>query len=112
MNSKWKRHTQRVEPLLIFTIAVLLGCRTAKVLLLRLSHQKSIHFLRVSPVVSKIILEFSKIDPVSSSHCYPVDRRGAPIPISVSGLHLLTLANVVNGVAGYFSGTDAYLSAG
>lgn len=65
----------------------------------------------VDPVVGKIILEFAKIDPDSFSHRYPVDRHGALIPIAVGDLHLPTLADVVNGVAGYFSGTDGYLSA-
>lgn len=62
------------------------------------------------PVVGEIILEFAKIDPDSSSYRYPVDRRGNPIPVAYSDLHLPTLADVMNAVAGYFTGCDGYLS--
>ncbi|MEM8851600.1 MAG: hypothetical protein AAGE03_16415 [Pseudomonadota bacterium] len=61
------------------------------------------------PVVGNIILEFAKIDPGSYSYRYPVDRKGAPIPIAYADLHLPTLADVMNGVEGYFSGCDGYL---
>lgn len=64
----------------------------------------------VYPVVGAIVLEFAKIDPGSYSYRYPVDRRGNPIPVSYSDLHLPTLADVMNGVGGYFSGCDGYLS--
>jgi len=64
----------------------------------------------VDPVVGKIIAEFSKIDPGSYSYRYPVDRNGNPIPIEYTDLHLPTLADVLNGVAGYFTGCDGYLS--
>lgn len=62
------------------------------------------------PVVSEIVAEFAKIDPGSYSYRYPVDTNGNPIPITYADLHLPTLADVMSGVAGYFSGTDAYLS--
>lgn len=62
------------------------------------------------PVVGKIILEFAKIDPDSCSYRYPVDRRGDPISVAYSDLHLPTLADVMSAVAGYFSGCDGYLS--
>ncbi|KZK78978.1 hypothetical protein PsAD46_04456 [Pseudovibrio sp. Ad46] len=62
------------------------------------------------PVVEAIILEFAKIDPSSYSYRYPVDRRGKPIPVAYPDLHLPTLADVMEGVAGYFSGCDGYLS--
>lgn len=61
------------------------------------------------PVVGKIILEFAKIDPGSYSYRYPVDRQGNPVPVAYSDLHLPTLANVMQGVAGYFTGCDGYL---
>lgn len=64
----------------------------------------------VDPVVGEIILEFAKIDPGSYSYRYPVDRKGNPLPVAYSKLHLPTLADVMNGVAGYFSGCDGYLS--
>lgn len=62
------------------------------------------------PVVGEIILEFAKIDPDSYSYRYPVDRKGNPIPVAYSDLHLPTLADVMNAVAGYFTGCDGYLS--
>ena len=62
------------------------------------------------PVVSAIVAEFAKIDPGSYSHRYPVDTRGNAIPLAVTQLHLPTLADVMNGVAGYFSGCDGYLA--
>ena len=64
----------------------------------------------VDPIVGETILQFAKIDPDSYSHRYPVDRRGDPVPVEQADLHLPTLADVMNGVAGYFSGTDGYLS--
>ena len=62
------------------------------------------------PVVGTIILEFAKIDPRSDSYRFSVDRKGKPLPVAYSVLHLPTLANVMHGVAGYFSGCDGYLS--
>ncbi|HUS98374.1 MAG TPA: hypothetical protein VMX97_16740 [Hyphomicrobiaceae bacterium] len=62
------------------------------------------------PVVGAIILEFAKIDPGSYSYRYPVDRQGNPVPVAHSDLHLPTLADVMQGVAGYFTGCDGYLS--
>jgi hypothetical protein len=64
----------------------------------------------VDPVVGDIILEFAKIDPRSYSYRYPLDRRGKPVPVAYSDLHLPTLADVIKGVAGYFSGCDGYFS--
>ena len=62
------------------------------------------------PVVGEIILEFAKIDPGSYSYRYPVDRKGNPIPVAYSDLHLPTLADVMKAVDGYFTGCDGYLS--
>ena len=61
------------------------------------------------PIVGEIVLEFAKIDPNSYAHRYPFDRRGKPLPVAQSDLHLPTLADVMNGVSGYFDGCDAYL---
>ncbi|MDH3665279.1 MAG: hypothetical protein OEU92_35565 [Alphaproteobacteria bacterium] len=62
------------------------------------------------PVVGDIIREFAKIDPGSYSHRYPVDRRGTPIPLAQTDLHLPTLAGVMDAAATYFRGCDVYLS--
>lgn len=61
------------------------------------------------PVVGEIILEFAKIDPASYSYRYPVDRKGNPVPVAYSDLHLPTLADVMQAVDGYFTGCDGYL---
>lgn len=65
---------------------------------------------KADTIVGQIILEFAKIDPKSYSHRYPVDRNGRPIPVSCSALHLPNLAEVMDGVEGYFTGCDGYLS--
>lgn len=62
------------------------------------------------PVVSKIVAEFGKIDPRSYSYRYPVDTNGNPVPIAYVDLHPPTLKDVMNGVAGYFTGTDGFLA--
>jgi hypothetical protein len=62
------------------------------------------------PVVAQLVAEFAKIVPGSYSHRYPVDRQGKPLPLAVADLHLPTLADVMDGVAGYFTGCDGYLS--
>lgn len=64
----------------------------------------------VDPVVGEIILEFAKIDPGSYSYRYPVNKKGEPVPVNRENLHLPTLADVIDGVAGYFTGCDGYLS--
>ena len=61
------------------------------------------------PIVGAIILEFAKIDPASYAYRYPVDRNGKLLPVAQNDLHLPTLADVMNGVSGYFDGCDAYL---
>ena len=63
------------------------------------------------PIVGEIVLEFAKIDPRSYSYRYPVDIHGNPVPVAYSELHLVTLADVMNAVDGYFTGCDGYLSA-
>lgn len=62
------------------------------------------------PVVEAVVLQFAKIDPGSYSNRYPVDRQGKPLPIAYGAMHLENLADVMNAVAGYFSGCDGYLS--
>jgi len=62
------------------------------------------------PIVEEIVLEFAKIDPRSDSYRYPVDRKGNPLPVAYSELHLPRLADVMDAAAGYFAGCDAYLS--
>ena len=62
------------------------------------------------PVVGEIILEFAKIDPRSYAYRYPVDRKGNPLPVAYSDLHLPTLADVMNAVDVYFKGCDGYLN--
>jgi hypothetical protein len=62
------------------------------------------------PIVGEIVLEFAKIDPGSYSYRYPVDRQGRPLPVACRDLYLPTLADVMEAVAGYFTGSDGYLS--
>ena len=64
----------------------------------------------VDPVVGEIILEFAKIDPGSYAYRYPVDKKGVALPVAFSDVHLPTLADVMDAVAGYFNGCDGYLS--
>lgn len=59
-------------------------------------------------VVAEIISEFCKIDPQSFSLRYPTDKKGKPIPVSVEELDLTQLKDVMNGVAGFFTGCDGY----
>lgn len=61
------------------------------------------------PAVREIILQFAKIDPRSYSHRYPVDRKGNPLPVEQAALDLANLADVMEGVAGYFDGCDGFL---
>lgn len=61
------------------------------------------------PIVGAIIIEFAKIDPHSYAYRYPVDIQGRILPVAQSDLHLPTLADVMNGVSGYFDGCDGYL---
>jgi len=62
------------------------------------------------PIIGEIVAEFSKIDPLSYSYRYPVDRRGNALPITYADLHLPSLKDVMEAVANYFNGTDGYLS--
>lgn len=61
------------------------------------------------PIVSEVVAEFSKIDPQSFSHRYPVDTRGNPIPLEHELLDLARLSDVMQGVANYFTGADGLL---
>jgi hypothetical protein len=60
-------------------------------------------------VIASIIAEFAKIDPRSYSNRYPVDRNGNPLPVTQAALDLANLADVMEGVSGYFTGCDGYL---
>jgi hypothetical protein len=62
------------------------------------------------PILGEIVAEFAKIDPQSYSYRYPVDKRGRPIPVAYADLHLPSLADVMEAVANYFTGTDGYLT--
>lgn len=61
-------------------------------------------------VVGGIVAQFAKIDPRSFSYRYPCDTRGEPIPFDNTQIHLATLRDVMDGVFGYFTGCDGYLS--
>lgn len=61
------------------------------------------------PIIGEIVAEFAKIDPASYSYRYPVDRDGNAIPIEYTDLHLPSLADVMDAVGNYFTGTDGYL---
>ena len=60
--------------------------------------------------VGAVIAQFSNLDPGSFSHRYPRDNRGDPIPLVSDEMHLETLKDVMDGVFGYFKGTDGFLS--
>jgi hypothetical protein len=64
----------------------------------------------VDPVVAEIMAEFSKVDPDSFSHRYPVDRRGKALPSGIESLDVRQLKDVMEALSGYFSGCDGYLS--
>lgn len=64
---------------------------------------------QTDPVVARIVGEFAKVDPGSFSYRYPVDRQGNPIPLAHEELDLAQLADVMNGLDGYFTGCDGYL---
>jgi len=56
-----------------------------------------------------IVAEFAKVDPKSYSYRYPVDIHGKEIPLGVEVLDLAVLKDVMDGVGGYFTGSDGYL---
>lgn len=62
------------------------------------------------PIVASVVAQFAKIDPKSDAYRYPVDQRGNPLPVAFAATHLPNLADVMQAVAGYFSGCDGYLS--
>ena len=64
---------------------------------------------KVNPTVKRVVAEFAKIDPDSYSYRYPVDRKGKPVPVVFGVMDLQSLADVINAVAGYFTGCDGYL---
>lgn len=60
-------------------------------------------------VVAKIISEFARVDPRSFSYRYPVDTKGNLLNLAHREIDLHRLADVINGLDGYFSGCDGYL---
>lgn len=67
---------------------------------------------RADQVVGGVIAKFGNVDPRSFSYRYPRDRKGKPIPLAQGRLDLHRLKDVMDGVFGYFDGTDGYLAAG
>ena len=64
----------------------------------------------VDSTVEQIVAQFAKMDPRSFSYRYPCDKKGRPVPIAYNNLDLETLKDVMNGVSGFFSGCDGYLT--
>lgn len=62
-------------------------------------------------VVESIVAQFAKVDRDSSSHRYPCDIKGNPLPVIQDRVDLQTLKDVMDGVFGYFSGCDGYMDA-
>lgn len=60
-------------------------------------------------VVATIISEFARVDPRSFSYRYPVDTNGNLVNLTHREVDLRRLADVMNGLDGYFSGCDGYL---
>lgn len=64
---------------------------------------------KADQIVGGVIAQFGNVDPNSFSHRYPCDTRGNPIPLVRDRMNLETLKDVMDGVFGYFTGTDGYL---
>ena len=64
---------------------------------------------RADQIVGGVVAQFGNIDPGSFSHRYPCDRFGNAIPLIQDLVNLEVLKDVMDGVFGYFSGTDGYL---
>lgn len=60
-------------------------------------------------VVAGMVAEFAKVDPLSFSYRYPVDKKGKPIPVEREELDLAALADAMQALDGYFTGCDGYL---
>lgn len=60
-------------------------------------------------MVGNIITEFAKVGPRSFSFRYPVDTKGDLVPLRHQEVDLHRLADVMDGLEGYFSGCDGYL---
>ena len=61
--------------------------------------------------VVRLVAEFATVDPGSFSFRYPVDTQGRPIELAHGYMDLSVLADVIEGVDGYFTGCDGYLDA-
>ena len=66
---------------------------------------------RAPAAVAQIVAQLATVDPRSFSYRYPVDTQGRPVELAHEYLDLAALADVMNGVDGYFSGCDGYLDA-
>ena len=64
---------------------------------------------KADDVVGDVIASFGNVDPASFSHRYPCDRNGNLIQLPTDRIDLEQLQDVMDGVFGYFSGTDGYL---
>ena len=60
-------------------------------------------------VVADIITEFGKMDEGSFSFRYPVDKKGGLIELQLDSYNLVNIADVMEGVEGYFNGLDGLL---
>jgi hypothetical protein len=61
--------------------------------------------------VGRLVAEFATVDPGSFSFRYPVDTQGRPIELAHGYMDLSVLADVIEGVDGYFTGCDGHLDA-
>lgn len=64
---------------------------------------------RTNQAVEHIIAEFAKVDPQSFAYRYPVDRDGNLLELGQNELDLQSLADVMKGLDGYFTGCDGWL---
>lgn len=60
--------------------------------------------------VGACIREFSKVDALSTAFRYPTDKTGSAVPLAFDRLDLDQLRDVMDGMSGYFTGLDGYLS--
>lgn len=59
--------------------------------------------------VSALIAEFDQVDPGSFTYRYPVDTKGRPMDVAFEHVDLAALADVMEGLEGYFNGWDGFL---
>ncbi len=61
--------------------------------------------------VAECVKQFAQIDESSFAFRYSVDKKGTAIPLSLERLDLDRLADVMDGIYGYFTGVDGWLDA-